>query len=64
MSDTKKEARFEECERCEGTGDHHVHMPTFYDPYYMSRTNRPCEYCDGKGKIEIEDEPADEQEAA
>jgi hypothetical protein len=39
-------------------------MPCFYDPYYMSRTNEPCEHCDGKGKVEVEVEPVEEDEAA
>ena len=58
------EKRFEDCERCEGTGDRHEHRPDFYDPYYMHRFyGHPCEHCDGTGKVEIEAED-DASEAA
>jgi len=54
------EPTFEPCQDCEGSGDHHEHRPDFYDPYYMHRFyGRPCEHCDGKGKIEVEPQEDD-----
>lgn len=58
------EIRLEECDACEGDGAHRVHVPHFYDPYYMHRTNRPCEACGGKGKVEIEVEPIEMEDLA
>ena len=54
--------RIEDCPHCEATGDQYRHIPSFYDPYYMSRQHGvPCEHCDGKGnvEVEIEDEAED-----
>ncbi len=57
---TIEDTRLIDCGRCDGSGiEEGMPIPTPSGPYYPSRR---CEACGGTGKIEIEDEPIEQED--